>query len=87
MICTGQPERGRQNAARRFAHDERPTRARADYTDQIRKVQPRGPYRLLGWSAGGRIAHAVATDLQQRGEQIALLAVLDAYPVGGLSFA
>ncbi len=58
----------------------------ADYTDQIRKVQPHGPYHLLGWSAGGLIAHAVATELHQRGEQTALLAILDAYPIGALSF-
>ncbi|MGH8902423.1 MAG: amino acid adenylation domain-containing protein [Egibacteraceae bacterium] len=52
----------------------------ADYADQIRKVQPGGPYCLLGWSFGGIVAHAVATELQQRGEQITLLAILDAYP-------
>ncbi len=58
----------------------------ADYADQIRKVQPAGPYHLLGWSVGGLVAHAVATELQQRGEQTALLVILDAYPVGELSF-
>ncbi|MGH3932005.1 MAG: non-ribosomal peptide synthetase, partial [Pseudonocardiaceae bacterium] len=58
----------------------------ADYTDQIRKVQPVGPYCLLGWSVGGLVAHAVATELHQRGEQVALLAILDAYPVGEVSF-
>ncbi len=58
----------------------------ADYVDQIRKVQPAGPYHLLGWSVGGLVAHAVATELQQRGEQTALLAVLDAYPVPDISF-
>ncbi len=57
----------------------------ADYTDQIRKVQPAGPYYLLGWSVGGLVAHAVATELHQRGEQIALLAILDAYPVHDVS--
>jgi amino acid adenylation domain-containing protein/non-ribosomal peptide synthase protein (TIGR01720 family) len=58
----------------------------ADYADQICKVQPAGPYCLLGWSVGGIVAHAVATELQQRGEQVALLALLDSYPAcGGLS--
>jgi nonribosomal peptide synthetase DhbF len=57
----------------------------ADYVDQIRKVQPVGPYCLLGWSVGGLVAHAVATELQRRGEQITLLAILDAYPVCDLS--
>ncbi|MGH3911799.1 MAG: amino acid adenylation domain-containing protein [Pseudonocardiaceae bacterium] len=58
----------------------------ADYADQIRKIQPAGPYHLLGWSFGGLAAHAVATELRQRGEQVALLAILDACPVGDLSF-
>jgi thioesterase domain-containing protein/acyl carrier protein len=51
-----------------------------DYVDQIRKVQPTGPYHLLGWSMGGHLAHAVAAALQT-GDEVALLAVLDAYPV------
>ncbi|MGW0934575.1 non-ribosomal peptide synthase/polyketide synthase [Streptomyces sp. NPDC002666] len=58
----------------------------ADYADQIRKIQPEGPYLLLGWSAGGLIAHAVACELQARGERTALLAILDAYPVKDVQF-
>ncbi|WP_051807117.1 non-ribosomal peptide synthetase [Streptomyces sp. NRRL F-2664] len=46
-------------------------------------VQPSGPYRLLGWSLGGVIAHALACRLQARGEEVSLLALLDAYPGGG----
>ncbi|MGH3699256.1 MAG: alpha/beta fold hydrolase, partial [Pseudonocardiaceae bacterium] len=57
----------------------------ADYADQIRQVQPSGPYCLLGWSFGGLVAHAIATELHQRGEQTALLAILDAQPACGLS--
>ncbi|MFE1839311.1 amino acid adenylation domain-containing protein [Streptomyces sviceus] len=53
----------------------------ADYADQIRAMAPEGPYRLLGWSVGGTVAHAVATELERRGERVELLAVLDAYPV------
>ncbi|MFK0256518.1 amino acid adenylation domain-containing protein, partial [Streptomyces sp. NPDC090445] len=53
----------------------------ADYADQIRKIQLEGPYLLLGWSAGGLIAHALACELQARGERTAVLAILDAYPV------
>lgn len=52
----------------------------ADYVRQIRRVQPHGPYHLLGWSFGGLVAHAMATALQRDGESVALLAVLDAYP-------
>ncbi|MDN3360150.1 non-ribosomal peptide synthetase [Actinomadura sp. DC4] len=52
----------------------------ADYFAQMRTVQPEGPYHLLGWSLGGVIAHAVATHIQEQGEQVALLAILDGYP-------
>jgi amino acid adenylation domain-containing protein len=50
------------------------------YLDQIRRVQPTGPYHLLGWSFGGHVAHTLATILQHQGEHVGLLAVLDAYP-------
>jgi thioesterase domain-containing protein len=49
-----------------------------DYTDQIRMVQPSGPYHLLGWSLGGNIAFAIAEELERRGEEIGLLVILDA---------
>jgi thioesterase domain-containing protein len=49
-----------------------------DYADHIRKVQPAGPYHLLGWSLGGNIAFAIAEELERRGEQIGLLVILDA---------
>jgi thioesterase domain-containing protein len=52
----------------------------ADYAERIRQVQPTGPYYLLGWSLGGLIAFGIACQLQQQGEPIALLALLDAYP-------
>jgi amino acid adenylation domain-containing protein len=51
-----------------------------DYVQSIRSVQPRGPYHLLGWSFGGVVAYAMACRLQQIGEQVALLAILDSYP-------
>jgi thioesterase domain-containing protein/acyl carrier protein len=52
----------------------------ADYVEQIRAVQPSGPYRLVGYSAGGVIAHAMATRLQESGERVDLLGILDTYP-------
>ncbi|WP_050501420.1 MULTISPECIES: non-ribosomal peptide synthetase [unclassified Streptomyces] len=51
-----------------------------DAVEQIRAVQPQGPYHLLGYSTGGNIAHAVATTLQEQGEQVALLAIMDSRP-------
>jgi acyl transferase domain-containing protein/thioesterase domain-containing protein/acyl carrier protein len=51
-----------------------------DYVAQLRGVQPAGPYHLLGWSAGGTIAHAMACRLQRDGEQVRFLAMLDSAP-------
>ncbi|MER5498251.1 amino acid adenylation domain-containing protein [Streptomyces sp. NPDC002561] len=52
----------------------------AAYIAEMRKAQPAGPYHLLGWSSGGVVAQAIATRLQEEGEEVGLLAVLDAYP-------
>ncbi|MGY0503163.1 amino acid adenylation domain-containing protein [Nocardia sp. FBN12] len=50
------------------------------YATEIRTQQPHGPYRLMGWSLGGVLAHAVATELQAAGERVSLLAMLDSHP-------
>lgn len=50
-----------------------------DYLQALRKVQPAGPYRLLGWSFGGNVAHAMATLLEEQGEQVSLLVLVDSY--------
>ncbi|MEV5705534.1 amino acid adenylation domain-containing protein [Actinoallomurus sp. NPDC052274] len=55
----------------------------ADYVAVLRTVQPTGPYHLLGWSLGGLIAHAMAVRLRADGEQVALLALMDSYPLDG----
>ncbi|MCX5229215.1 non-ribosomal peptide synthetase [Streptomyces sp. NBC_00233] len=52
-----------------------------DYLAEIRRIQPHGPYHLLGWSFGGLVAHAVAARLEAAGEDVALLALLDSYPL------
>jgi len=49
-----------------------------EYADHIRMAQPSGPYHLLGWSLGGNVAFAIAEELERRGQEIALLAILDA---------
>ncbi|MCG1042707.1 non-ribosomal peptide synthase/polyketide synthase [Mycetohabitans sp. B8] len=50
-----------------------------DYVEQIRRIQPSGPYQLVGWSLGGLIAFEMACILQKEGEHVALLALLDSY--------
>ncbi|MFC7448877.1 amino acid adenylation domain-containing protein, partial [Rhodococcus daqingensis] len=47
------------------------------YVQEIRAVQPEGPYHLLGWSLGGLIAHAIATELSADGDRVATLALMD----------
>ena len=50
----------------------------SDYVEAIRSVQPHGPYMLGGWSMGGVIAFEMARQLQAQGEEIAMLALMDA---------
>ena len=51
-----------------------------EYLTLIRRIQPRGPYSLLGWSFGGMVAHTVACMLQDAEERVSHLILLDAYP-------
>ncbi|MEU5343191.1 amino acid adenylation domain-containing protein, partial [Streptomyces sp. NPDC020766] len=44
-----------------------------EYVKELRTVQPSGPYRLLGWSMGGRVAQEMAVQLQEDGQQVALI--------------
>ena len=48
----------------------------------MREAQPHGPYFLLGLCHGGLVAYEMACQLEQCGERVALLALLDAYPSG-----
>jgi amino acid adenylation domain-containing protein len=50
----------------------------AYYIEAIRSVQPEGPYLLGGWSMGGEIAFEMAQQLHAQGQNIGLLALLDA---------
>ena len=50
----------------------------ARYIEAMRAHTPRGPYYLGGYSSGGVIAYEMAQQLEAAGEQIALLAMIDA---------
>ncbi|BBE09234.1 non-ribosomal peptide synthetase module [Mycoavidus cysteinexigens] len=52
----------------------------SDYIKHIRRIQPNEPYYLLGWSFGGNVVHSIATQLEQQGERVSLLALLDSHP-------
>jgi thioesterase domain-containing protein/acyl carrier protein len=49
----------------------------ACYNEAIREVRASGPYLLGGWSMGGVVAFEMARQLQQAGEDVALVALLD----------
>jgi thioesterase domain-containing protein len=49
------------------------------YVAAVRKVCPRGPYRLGGWSFGGLVAFEMARQLLAEGEEVAVLALLDTH--------
>lgn len=48
------------------------------YISGMKKVQPVGPYYLIGYCAGGTIAFEMAQQLAQAGDDIAILVLLDA---------
>ncbi len=52
----------------------------ARYLREIRPVQPEGPYRLGGWSMGGLVAFEMARQLENAGEEVDLVAVIDTPP-------
>jgi len=52
----------------------------AQYVKDIRALQPRGPYHLGGYCFGGNVALEMARQLQEQGEQVALLALLNCSP-------
>ncbi|NEE48510.1 hypothetical protein G3M55_28400, partial [Streptomyces sp. SID8455] len=56
----------------------------AVYVAELRGVQPHGPYHLLGWSFGGNVVQEIAVQLQEAGERVALLTILDAFPLAPL---
>lgn len=49
----------------------------AKYLQQIRNIQPHGPYFLAGWCIGGTIAFEMACMLEQAGEDVAFLSLIN----------
>lgn len=52
----------------------------AHYIEEIRKLQPGGPYYVGGASFGGAVALEIAQQLTSQGEQVAMLAIFDHSP-------
>jgi thioesterase domain-containing protein len=55
----------------------------AEYLREVRQVQPRGPYRLLGACFGATVAFEMTRQLLDEGEEVAFLGLLDPSSVGG----
>ncbi|WP_414752446.1 amino acid adenylation domain-containing protein [Anabaena sp. CCY 9910] len=47
------------------------------YLQEIRSIQPNGPYFIAGYSFGGLVAYEMAQQLYTQGQKIGLLALLD----------
>jgi amino acid adenylation domain-containing protein len=61
-------------------HDDIQNMAR-DYMEEIRSVQPKGPYSFFGDCTGGNIAFETAVQLQAQGEEVPFLLLADCiYP-------
>ncbi len=52
------------------------------YINEIRTVQPTGPYLLAGLCYGGVLAHEMAHQLEEAGEDVAFVGLIDAKPFG-----
>ncbi len=54
------------------------------YISIIKRIQPAGPYRLLGWSSGGTVAYEIGRQFEKAGDNVAFLGILDQpYRVSG----
>jgi amino acid adenylation domain-containing protein len=52
------------------------------HIDALRKVQPSGPYYLVGFSVGGVIAYEMARQLHDAAEEVGMLALIDTHAPG-----
>jgi len=55
----------------------------AFYIQEIRNVQPEGPYLLGGYSFGGIVIYEIAQQLLKLGQNVAMLAIFDTTALGG----
>ncbi len=69
-----------RNVAGGFAHTRIHEMA-ANYVERIQQVQPHGPYFLAGLCAGGVIAFEVGRQLQNAGQAVAFVGIIDAADV------
>ena len=82
-VCLGrdQPVYGLQSRALNDSvqEDNSINNMAVEYTKVIRQHQPDGPYYLMGWSMGGVLAVSVAKELEQQGQKVAFVGLVDAF--------
>jgi thioesterase domain-containing protein len=78
-----QPVYGVQSAGLdgRSAIDARFEHVAGEYIQEIKQIQPRGPYLLGGYCLGGTIAMEMARQLIESGESVGLVALIEDYNV------
>ncbi|GAB1313853.1 hypothetical protein MFIFM68171_04063 [Madurella fahalii] len=50
----------------------------AKFIEEMKRRQPKGPYSVAGWSAGGVIAYEIVYQLTKAGEEVEHLVIIDA---------
>jgi thioesterase domain-containing protein len=58
----------------------------SNYIDEIRQIQPHGPYMLGGYCLGGTIALEMAQQLIKAGETVGLVALIEDYNVRAMQW-
>jgi acyl transferase domain-containing protein/thioesterase domain-containing protein len=48
-----------------------------NYLQQVKKIQPKGPYFIAGWSFGGTVAFEMVSQLEQINEKVLFCALID----------
>jgi acyl transferase domain-containing protein/thioesterase domain-containing protein/SAM-dependent methyltransferase len=69
-------QRYRHKAPRNITIEE----TAAGYLEKIKEIQPEGPYRIAGWSAGGHIVYRLAGELERQGETVSFLGIFSSKP-------
>jgi amino acid adenylation domain-containing protein len=84
LLGSDQPVYGLQPASRTLEFLENTTveKLARELLGAMKRVAGRGPYHLLGFSAGGTIAYQMAQYLIESGEEVGLLGLLDTYGPG-----
>ena len=83
LLGREQPVYGLESAWPRLGEEPESIEERAmRYIEQIRQIQASGPYYLAGYCLGAKVAYEMARQLEAEGEQMGLLAIVNAAAPG-----